>query len=295
MALLPKKKYSTAELQELFGQFATNLPDSVREAVNAALEDDTFRDGVGNSVHRLNESSAWVNKAMETEKRAAETQSQYETRMAELKEYEQQLIAWEAQARPLFDESLQRIASYESTYGPLDSTVGPLNQLQPTEDPNMLRSPSTGQYISREDAESMVRDATGAMSNNIAKLLMSTSDVSAQHLKTFGEPLSMRELGKFMEEQGLSDVDQAWSQWTRERRETKTNAEIEARVNTAREEGAREALAKATFPGQMTRQPSFLDTLATRDASYKDKSESEVANEIEAAMLDAIRGTGTGG
>ena len=295
MALLPKKKYTSDELKELFGQYAGNLPENIKAAVNAALEDDTFRDGVGNSVHRLNESSAWVNKAMETEKRAQETQSEYETRMTQIQSFEEELRAWEAQARPLYDESLQRIAAYESQYGALDPTLGPINQLQPTEDPDMLRSPSTGQYISLEDAQAMIRDETTKMSGNIANLLMATSDVSAQHLRAFGEHLSMRDLGKFMEEKGLSDVDQAWSEWTQERRETKTNADIEARIIAAREEGAKEALEKARFPGQMTRQPSFLDSLATRDASNKDKSNEEINKEVEAAMLDALRGTGTGG
>ena len=153
------------------------------------------------------------------------------------KQYRATLEKWKKdEADPAYRShlaSIDRLKKYEQLYGELDADAS-------NADKGKVAA-ATG--LTKEEVETMLRERDGRIGN----VLKTVTDASVDHYIRFKEKLNLNELEKFAIEKGLPP-DVAYEQYIQPRVTAQTNAEWEAKVKAARDEGARDALSRANLP-----------------------------------------------
>jgi len=225
---MAKKDDFIKEMQELASK--AGLDAEQAKALEAIAANDAIREGLVTRSNYSRDLDAVKAKATTeaTEKATTDAKAFYDN-------------WYQTEAKPAYDKALsvqELLGKYQSTYGTLDGTPDPTNS-NPTK------------YITPEEAQKMVTDATSATQAAFIDMQKKSMRVATQHLHDFNETLDPNDLEKFAKDQGYSDIDIAYDKYVEPRKLAKQQEDWEAKVKAAKEEGVKEGYSRqvATSPG----------------------------------------------
>jgi len=221
---MPKVEDYVAYFKELAGK--AGLSEEQAKGVIEVLNNPTIREGF---VPRPNYSSDLDSVVAKTKAEAT----------AQAKAFYDDWFAKEG--KPAYDKSQQVIkdyAQYVALYGPLDGSPSGSNP----------SAGGNGNYATPEQVKQSISEALAATMGSVVNMQKKSMRVAAKHLREFNEVLDPDDLEKFASEKGYRDIDQAYQAYVSPRIEEKRNAEWEAKVKAARDEGAKEERSRLKVP-----------------------------------------------
>lgn len=139
------------------------------------------------------------------------------------------------------------------------------------------------QRLVKEERESFYKTTVPALYNEFATM----NDLQFKHRDEFGDKLDPQAFQKFRADKGINDPNEAYNQFTSERRETKKIAEIE---KTTREKVEREFASKVNFPGSGAPPANEMGPMQERSMGKNNGLNLEKPGYLEAA--EALRAEG---
>lgn len=152
----------------------------------------------------------------------------------------------------------------------------------PKSDMQALVAAETDKMVKAE-RESFYKTTVPALYNEFATM----NDLQFKHRDEFGEKLNPQEFSKFRSEKGINDPNDAYSQFTAEKRQAKLVSEIE---KTTREKVEREWASKINLPGSGAPSAPELGPVQERVMGHKSGLNLEKPGYLEAA--EALRAEG---
>lgn len=210
------------------------------EAQRRQLETIFSNDAVKGKLHSTLE-------AIEREKgRAAAAAKEAEAFKGQANTQYQESLRVANEANAKIAEATAAVQAYEKAYGPLDETT---------------RRAAIQHQVDAIDKKTF-DERLGKTEGLTVALIKTASTITAKHLKDFNEVPDFDAIEKIATEQGLT-AQKAYEEWARPKWEAKHNAEIEARVQKAREEGMVEGASKkaAAVHAAATEQSPFMANL----------------------------------
>lgn len=155
---------------------------------------------------------------------------------------EQAIATWknwyEKDAKPAYDANVQGVEllkKYKERFGDLDMTS----------DDKHAAAAASG--LTREDFQKLLNEELAKRDTAYVGLTKTAVKVAQDYMNRFKKPLDVDGLEKFALEKGLP-LDSAYKEFIAPEVESARNAEWEAKLKAAREEGARDALSKVRNP-----------------------------------------------
>lgn len=221
------------EAAEQFKKLTNGLPKEQQDAIAAALENDSFVNGVTEWGMLKADYSKNKNEVAAERKKAEE---EYAAKYSQLQTWAQQHGKTIEQAQAIYD----KYQKYAATYGELqeDGTVKQQTQTTPS--------------LTPEQITKLLDERDQRMTATTAGFLKSAFKLNTDHQKNFGEPLDIEGFEDWITEARKRDpqlgIDSAYDKYVAPKLEAKRQADVTAQIKAAREEGAREALSKHKLP-----------------------------------------------
>jgi len=220
------------EAAEQFKKLTSGLPKEQQDAIAAALENDSFVNGVTEWGMLKADYSKNKNEVAAERKKAEE---EYAAKYTQLQEWAKQHGKTIEQAQAIYD----KYQKYAATYGELQED-GTVKQTQTTP------------TLTPEQITKLLDERDQRMTATTAGFLKSAFKLNTDHQKRFGDPLDIDDFETYITEQRKVDpqlgIDSAYRSYIEPKLEAKRTTDFEAKIKAAREEGAREALSKHKLP-----------------------------------------------
>ena len=175
-------------------------------------------------------------------------QSDYSRNMDELRRKELGYQQWYTDALKTFEDNkivvtqlTSQVNAYREAYGELTSESANANRTNGNQ--TTIASPVTGDWVSRKE----LTDHIAKLGEQAVELVSVMTDCGIDYYSRFNERLPSADLKKFALEKNLP-LSAAYDAFIRPKLEEKVNKTTEERIKQAREEGARDALAKHNIP-----------------------------------------------
>ncbi len=197
------------------------LPEEQAIKVTEALQDESVSKVFGEKFKTISDYSRDLDAVRDRTR--AETEGKY--------------TDWYNQAMQVHQQNLaisDKYRKYQETYGELD-------------DQNASGGNGRGDSLSRKEVEELLRNTLAERDKAVIGLQRQTAKVATSHVARFKEALDWDTVEKLAVERGV-DLQTAYNEYIQPRIEAESRQEWEAKVKTAREEGAKEALSKVKIP-----------------------------------------------
>jgi macrodomain Ter protein organizer (MatP/YcbG family) len=218
-----------AYVSELFKD-ASDLSQEQRAAVVGVLSNEAVKNRLADSVIRQQDYSKQTQELATQRKSLDSERSQLESW------YEQQLEQTKRN-KEAYDRVQQQLAAYKNQYG--DDEV-PTTQQQ-------TQQVDYSQFVPK----SAMEQELGRVQSDGIRLMAEMNTLQARHLTEFKEPLDMNALTALAAQNGKT-LSQQYSESVQERRKAIQDAEIQKRIDEAREEGRKSALSASRIPTMPT-------------------------------------------
>lgn len=129
----------------------------------------------------------------------------------------------------------------------------------------------TSKFISKDDLAKFAMD----QSARTAGVIKTVGRLASRHAAKFQEELDVDALEKIATEKGLP-LETAYNELIAPREEAKRNADFEAKIKAAREEGGREALSRHKLPVDAAPESASFITRYTKGGETKAASDAEL-------------------
>jgi hypothetical protein len=221
-----------AQAKEQFKKLTSHLPANQQEALAAALEDETFGEGVAKWGMLESDYSRSKNELAEEKKQLA---AKYADDYAKLKAWADDNGKTVEQVKGVWDEYNQMLQLY-----------GKPNGNNPNPNPNQPAS------LTIEQAQKLWEEREGKLRQDFGTSLLDTAHVLSEHQRRFKEAAPVEEINEFIAKARQKDpsltVRQAYEQYSAPRLEEIRNQEFEAKIKSAKEEAVKEYASKHKLP-----------------------------------------------
>ena len=153
----------------------------------------------------------------------------------ELKTWYENVLRTTEENKRTVDQVNTQLSAYRETYGEL---TGDNHRLTAT-----VASSVTGDWISKKDFE----EHMGRLGEQAVELVSVMTDAGIDYYSRFNEKLPVADLKKFAIDRKLP-LSAAYEAFIRPKLDERASKDVDERVKRAREEGAREALARHQLP-----------------------------------------------
>ena len=219
-----------ADLKQYWQELAkkAGVSEEKMKAISEALGDDTvakaFKDGfVETPTHHSTldrMKGEWEGRATKAEQEAASVRDWYSKT-----------------AKPAFDQFgtlTQQLQAYQQTYGAIDGAGD-------------VRRAAEATGLTKDQVEEILKANSAQKDQAYVNLSKDIAYVTMDHFQRFKEPVDVDALEAYAIKSGLP-LRQAYKEFVAPKVDEQRNAEFDAKLKAAREEGARDALSKHQLP-----------------------------------------------
>lgn len=182
-------------------------------------------------------------------------QDEFSRKMDELSTKEKAVLA---DKQAYYQKSLSEYQAYEQKRKEYEGKLAELGGVDP--DPKPATIHSVQDVVTKKDLEELLSKRDG----NVLTIIKGAMRYSADYMHRFGEPLDPEALEKVAVEKNLP-LNLAYDELIKPKVEAKAKADQEAAIAAARDEGARDALAKHKLP--VDTKPREFHPIFDRDAA----------------------------
>lgn len=220
------------------------------QALLGVLSNDKLAKALGDDIQRHDEFSR--------------SMDQLRTQQKEFEAKQAEWTTWYEGAVQQDTTRQQQLDAYRQRFGELDANANGNPNGNPYGNPSGF-DPS--KYVSRDDYQKAIQEAETRALGTAVQVSKELTRCSQDYFIKFGKPLDVDAFEKFALESRLP-LRNAYDSFIAPEVKAKTDAEFEAKLRAAKEEGAREALSKHNLPTEAQHtEPHVLFEAINRDVA----------------------------
>jgi hypothetical protein len=195
--------------------------------------------------------------------------SQLDRQREDLKKlYEDNYKQWyERDVTSVLSTKDKELAQERAKVNAFEQTYGKLENFQQTQDPNVMQSAQTGDYISKKDLEALLAAREQTMAQNTVNVLKTAVKASGDHMKRFNEPLDVDAWEKFAVENNLPPA-LAYEKFIEPKVKELEAKAFDERIKREREDAVKDFATKNKFA--VDSKPRELSPLSARLSQKKE-------------------------